>query len=146
MSSPITKRLKAYLIVGPGACLEFPVTFEYDRRDPYAVRLAFPPTRHPARPDPDPDRESDILSWTFGRELIAEGLHGTAGAGDVHVWPCGLETVMLELRVDTGSAMLAVPSRELRTFLFLSYAEVPPGYESRYLELDQALHDLMGRA
>jgi hypothetical protein len=146
MSSPITKRFKAYLIVGPGACLEFPVTFEYDKRDPYAVRLAFPSARHSARPEPGADLEPDVRSWTFGRELIAEGLHGTAGDGDVHVWPRGLETVMLELRVDTGSALLALPSRELRTFLFLSYAEVPPGYESRYLELDRVLQDLMGRA
>jgi hypothetical protein len=142
MSSPITKQLTAYLVVGFESCLEFPVTAGYDRNDPYAVRLAFPAARHPAAPAQD----ADVPSWTFGRELIADGLHEPAGDGDVHVWPCGPDLVMIELRSDAGSALVAVASRELRMFLFLSYAEVPPGYEGRYLELDRLLHDLMGRA
>jgi hypothetical protein len=167
MSSPITRKLTAYLIIGSDACLEFPVTAGYDMHDPYAVRLDFPAAR---RPDTDADIDADIdasdlpgadaaadpsdaeapevdvPSWMFGRELLADGLREPAGEGDVHVWPCGSDVVMVELRSDRGSALLAVPARELRTFLFLSYAEVPPGYEGRYLELDRLLHDLMGRA
>lgn len=142
MSSPITEQLTAYLIVGLDSCLEFPVAAGYDEHDPYAVRLSFPAGRHPAAPAQD----MDVPSWTFGRELLAEGLREPAGDGDVHVWPCGPDLVMIELRSAAGSALLAVDARELRTFLFLSYAEVPPGYESRYLELDRLLHDLMGRA
>jgi hypothetical protein len=146
MSSSITRKLKAHLIIGLDVCLEFPVTAGYDVRDPYAVSLAFPAAH---RPDADADADAadaGAPSWTFGRELLADGLRGPAGEGDVHVWPCGPDVVMVELRSDRGSALLAVPARELRTFLFLSYAEVPPGYEGRYLELDRLLHDLMGRA
>lgn len=143
MSSPITRQVTACLIIGADACIEFPVCIGYDRNDPYAVRLCFPAVGHPAAPG---WADEDAPSWTFARELIADGLHKPTGEGDVHVWPCGPDLTMVELRTDAGNAMLALAARELRTFLFLSYAEVPPGYESGYLELDQQLHDLMGRA
>ena len=137
MSSPVTTRLTAHLIVGLDACLDFTLTASYDGHDPYAVRLGFP-SRGP-HADPGP-------SWTFGRQLIADGLHEATGDGDVHIWPCGFDLVMVELRSNAGSALIAVPARGLRTFLFMSYAEVPPGYESRHLQIDTLLHDLMGRA
>jgi hypothetical protein len=141
-SPTVTQQLTAYLIVGLDTCLEFPAAAEYDKNDPYAVRLSFPAAHHPAAPA----QAADVPSWTFGRELLDDGLREPAGDGDVHVWPCGPDLVMIELRSEAGSALLAVAARELRTFLFLSYAEVPPGYEGGYLELDRLLHDLMGRA
>lgn len=140
MSSPVTKELTAYLILGVDACVEFSVTARYARNDPYAVRLAFP--QAPAAPD----AAEAGPSWTFGRELLDEGMRRPAGDGDVHVWPCGPDLVMVELRTAEGSALVALAARELREFLFLSYAEVPPGYEGGYLEIDRLLHDLMGRA
>lgn len=136
MSSPITKELTAYLIPGAGICLEFPVTACYDWSDPYAVRLGFPDAAQGAEAVP---------SWTFARELLDGGMRGPVGDGDVHVWPCGPDLVMVELRAATGSALVALAARELRTFLFLSYAEVPPGYEGEFLELDRLLHELTGR-
>ena len=144
-STTITKRLTAYLIVGRDVCLEFRMIVSYDWHDPYAIRLDFP------LEDEEKERgyggdDDQPPSWTFGRELIAEGLHEPTGEGDVHVWPFGSDLVMVELRSDAGSALIAVPARELRTFLFLTYAEVPPGYEGRNLEMDRLLHDLMGRA
>ncbi|HEX4790405.1 MAG TPA: SsgA family sporulation/cell division regulator [Actinospica sp.] len=153
MSSPVTRKLTAQLLIDLDACLDFPVTAGYDVHDPYAVRFAFPPLHRPGAPGPNTDDEDDAdddvattLSWTFGRELLADGLHKPTGEGDVQVWPCGPDLVMVEFRAEAGSMLLAVPARELRTFLFLSYAEVPPGYETRYLELDRLLHDLMGKA
>ena len=74
MSSPIIRRLAACLVVGPGVSLEFPVTVAYDRDDPYAVSLAFPPAGHPAAALLGPDGEPGGASWTFGRDLIADGL------------------------------------------------------------------------
>jgi hypothetical protein len=144
-STTLTKRLTAYLIVGRDVCLEFRMIAGYDRRDPYAVRLDFP-LEDEERERGHGDDDGRAPSWTFGRELIAEGMHAPAGEGDVRVWPFGSDLVMVELRSDAGSALIAVPVHELRAFLFLSYAEVPPGYEGRYLEMDRELHDLMGRA
>lgn len=166
MSSPISKQLTAYLIIGLDTCVELAVTAVYDKNDPYAVRLVFPDAIVTAV-DADADADDggfaamvevtaadqprdldadDVLSWTFARELLGDGQREPVGEGDVHVWPCGPDLVMVELRSGIGSALLALAARDLRTFLFLSYAEVPPGYESNYLELDRLLHDLMGRA
>ena len=134
--STITERLTAYLIIGQEAGLDFTITASYDERDPYAVRLDFPVL--------GPD--GHLLNWVFGRALLDEGLSGPAGEGDVHVWPCGPDLVMLELCAEAGSALMALPARQVRAFLFLSYAEVPPGYEGDYIEIDQLLHDLTDRA
>jgi hypothetical protein len=136
MSTIITERLTAYLVIGRETGLDFTITASYDQRDPYAVRLTFPVNT----PDGYP------LTWVFGRQLIDEGLAGPTGDGDVHLWPCGPDLVMLELRSAGGFAQIALSVRQLRSFLFLSYAEIPPGYESAYVEIDQLLHDLMGRA
>jgi hypothetical protein len=136
MSTIITERLTAYLVIGRETGLDFTITASYDQRDPYAVRLTFPVNT----PDGYP------LTWVFGRQLIDEGLAGPTGDGDVHLWPCGPDLVMLELRSAGGYAQIALSVRQLRSFLFLSYAEIPPGYESAYVEIDRLLHDLMGRA
>jgi hypothetical protein len=136
MSTIITERLTAYLVTGRETGLDFTITASYDQRDPYAVRLTFPVNT----PDGYP------LTWVFGRQLVDEGLAGPTGDGDVHIWPCGPDLVMLELRSAGGFAQIALSVRQLRSFLFLSYAEIPPGYESAYVEIDRLLHDLMGRA
>ena len=31
---------------------------------------------------------TNTVRWTFGRELLCEGLYEPSGDGDVHVWPC----------------------------------------------------------
>ena len=136
MATIITERLTAYLIIGREAGLDFTITASYDQRDPYAVRLGFPVNTQDGCP----------LTWIFGRQLLDDGLVGPAGEGDVHVWPCGPDLVMLELRSEAGTAQIALAARQVRAFIFLSYAEVPPGYESGYVEIDRLLHDLMGRA
>jgi hypothetical protein len=136
MSTIITERLTAYLIIGREAGLDFTVTASYDQRDPYAVRLSFPVNTQDGYP----------LTWIFGRQLLDEGLAAPAGEGDVHVWPCGPDLVMLELRSEDGFAQIALAARQLRAFLFLSYAEIPPGYESGYIEIDRLLHDLTDRS
>ena len=134
MATIITERLTAYLLIGGEAGVDFTINASYDQRDPYAVRLAFPVNTP----------EGDALTWIFGRQLLDDGLAAPTGDGDVHVWPCGPDLVMLELCASAGMAQIALSARQLRAFLFLSYAEVPPGYESGYIEIDQLLHDLMG--
>jgi hypothetical protein len=136
MATIITERFTAYLLVGREAGVDFTITASYDQRDPYAVRLTFPVNTP----------EGSALTWIFARQLFDDGLAGPAGDGDVHIWPCGPDLVMLELCAATGLAQIALSARQVRAFLFLSYAEVPPGYETAYVEIDQLLHDLMGRA
>jgi len=136
MSTIITERLTAYLIIGQETGADFTVNASYDEHDPYAVRLDFPVL----------DPEGNLLTWVFSRALLDEGLAAPTGDGDVHVWPCGSDLVMLELRSDVGAARIALVVRQVRAFLFLSYAEVPPGFESDYVEIDRLVHDLLGRA
>lgn len=71
--------------------------------------------------------------WVFGRELLADGLAGQAGVGDVRVRPAGLG-VEIELRNDEGRCTLTAPLDVLADFLARTVAlvaldepvEVPP--------------------
>lgn len=136
MSTIITERLTAYLVIGEAPGIDFTVTASYDGRDPYAVRLDFPVF--------SPD--GHLLTWVFGRALLDEGLVTPTGDGDVRLWPSGPDLLMLELRSESGAARIGLSARQVRAFLFLSYAEVPPGYESEYVEIDQLVHDLLRSA
>lgn len=60
-----------------------------------------------------PERE-----WVFARELLADGLRTSAGAGDVRVQPDPAGgTVHIALLSNTGSAVLAANHTDLQVFL-----------------------------
>lgn len=60
----------------------------YDPADPFAVTLAF-------------RTDTQQVTWTFGRDLLIEGLYEPTGDGDMHIWPypssVGCAVVILEL-------------------------------------------------
>ena len=66
-----------------------------------------------------------------------------AGAGDVRVRPFGYERTVLEFHAAEGVAMVHVHTAELRRFLRRAQELVPVGDESRYLDLDRNLTDLL---
>ena len=110
-------------------------------RDPFAVTMVF-------YPNGDPDGGPPI-SWTFARELIAQGMHRPAGIADVRIEPHNMIAIRLTLSAPgddggTESQSLYLPRRAVRRFLLQSYDAVPAGRESGFLELDAELADLLG--
>ncbi len=76
--------------------------FSFDPADPYAVTMKL-------------EARSGSVTWTFARELLAEGLYAPSGDGDVQVWPClsntGEAVVIVELCSPDGTALLQTSSR-----------------------------------
>ncbi len=107
----------------------------FDPADPYAVHLEV------GRSD------GQTVTWTFARELLAEGIYDPCGNGDVVVWPClgtqGEAVVIIELRSPNGMAMLQTPSRAVQRFMAQTYAAVPEGSESEQINLDHLVDHLL---
>ena len=118
-------------LVGPTGGVT-PVRSEliYDPRDPYAVTAVFMAG------------ESQV-SWTFGGDLLREGLSEPTGDGDVHVWPCldaaGRAVVIIELCSPDGEALVQARTTDVLAFVDRMNAAVPPGTESALLDVDSAI-------
>jgi hypothetical protein len=130
LSSTVTRQLTVQVLAPPDGPGEVSVELRYDTGDPYAVRAMF---RVAA------DQQ---ISWVFARELLAEGMTGASGDGDVRIWPTrqeGSDLVCIVLRSPDGEALLQAQSVEVAEFLDASFALCPRGRESRHLEIDRAL-------
>jgi hypothetical protein len=106
----------------------------YCTSDPYAVTLHVTTSAGP-------------VTWTFSRDLLAEGLYDPAGDGDVQVWPClstdATAVVIIELHAPRGDALLQTPSRAVAEFVADMYRVVPAGTESAHLDLDTLVGQLL---
>ena len=114
---------------------ELPVraSLRYDPVDPYAVHVTF----H--------NDEADV-SWSFARELLAWGLPGRSGIGDVQIWPWATprgDFIALALSSSDGNALFKVPRSVLVSFLHRTYEVVARGCETDHLDMDQAIKDLL---
>ncbi len=138
MAQPAMVRSEMVLsLVVPGATT-IPVRAElsYDVADPYAVTVGF----HTGSVADGP--VSDVVQWTFARQLLTDGVTGPVGQGDVQVWPTqGRDAagVSLSLSSPSGKAMFEIPLPELVEFLSLTYAAVPTGAESDHVDVDAEL-------
>ncbi|MER5363087.1 SsgA family sporulation/cell division regulator [Streptomyces sp. NPDC002785] len=137
MSTVIEQSVQARMVASAPRMETLPATLQYDRRDPFAVRVAFPATA---------TLEGTDVSWEFSRELLAAGLDGAVGVGDVRIRPFGYERTVLEFHATEGIAMVHVRTAELRRFLERAQELVPAGDEHRFLNLDRSLTDLLGGA
>ncbi|GGJ70765.1 SsgA family sporulation/cell division regulator [Streptomyces brasiliensis] len=111
-----------------------PAELCYDVADPYAARLSL------GAPEMEP------VDWVFARSLLAEGMHRPAGVGRVLVSPphrCHRHSVRVVVRSTSSAARIEVPSVEAGEFLRRSYALVPDGAESLYIDVDRELAALM---
>lgn len=127
----VTSDLELRLVVPGSAAVPVPAALCYDPADPYAVRVTF-----------QTGGDRGTVEWAFARQLLTEGVTRPVGEGDVRVWPTragGQSVVCLSLSSPTGSALFEAPQRELVEFLTRSYAVVPTGCESQYLDLDAEL-------
>lgn len=115
-----------------GGTVVIPGELGYSAQDPYAVRLVVNDPRGP-------------VQWNFGRALLAAGLTGTAGDGDVRIWPSEDETDVLCILLSSpsGSAVLRLPVPPVRRFLEASFDIVPTGSETSHIDFDAELDALL---
>lgn len=121
----------ALRLVLPGAApVPVRARAEYSSHDPFAVHIDFRTS------------SSEAVAWTFARALLTEGVMSPAGEGDVQVWPSqsnGETVVCLSLSSPSGSALFEVPLSDVVQFLTRTYATVPTGAESDYVDIDAEL-------
>lgn len=110
-----------------------PAELRYDVADPYAVTVAF-------QVGP-----GQWLEWVFGRDLLAEGLAGAGGDGDVRIRRAfgNPRVVIFDLDSSFGHATVEGVAADLMAFLVDSYTAAPIGTEGRFLNLDEMVDLLM---
>ena len=130
----VTQAVTLELIDPTGAVTPIDAELHYDPRDPYAVTMVFR------------TGVQEVL-WTFGRELLVEGLFEPTGDGDVHVWPClssnGSAVVIIELCSPDGELLVQANSRAVTGFVRSMLDSVPDGHESSYVDFDNELAALL---
>ena len=133
----VTQSVTLELIDPTGAVTPIDAELHYDPRDPYAVTTVFLTGASQVR-------------WTFGRDLLCEGLYEPSGDGDVHVWPCldsdGHAVVIIELCSPDGEALVQARTGELRSFVDRMCKAVPMGSESEHIHLDKVIDAILGAA
>jgi hypothetical protein len=136
-SATVSAELGLSLVVPEHGSVPLVASMCYSADDPYAIRMAF----HVGADEP--------VEWIFARELLAAGLHGPAGEGDVQVWPsedAGVEVLNLALSSPFGEAHFEAPRNATAEFLHRTYDMIARGRESEFLDLDGELDDLLWRA
>jgi len=112
-------------------------SIDYRADDPYAVRMAF----HVGTDEP--------VEWIFARELLAAGIEGPAGEGDVQVWPEdteGSDILNIALSSPFGEARFAAPLAATAEYLKSTYQIIPAGAESDFIDVDAELDELLWQA
>ncbi|MFD5098136.1 spore wall synthesis regulator SsgD [Streptomyces albidochromogenes] len=134
MPPVIEQAVQARLVSSTPRAETVAATLRYNRSDPFAVRMAFPPAA---------TLEGVEVSWAFARELLEAGIESRAGVGDVQVRPYGYGRTVLEFHAAEGTAMVHIRTADLRRFLKRTHALVPVGGEHLHLDVDQDLAELL---
>jgi Streptomyces sporulation and cell division protein, SsgA len=106
--------------------------WSYRSDDPFAMTVAVQTPR-------------GWVGWLVGRELLARGLTGNAGEGDVRVcWQHvhGREVIRITVRTRDGQETLAVDRGLARRFLDATADLVPMGGESGQIDFDLVIAKL----
>lgn len=126
----ITQPVALELIDTAGTATPIEAELRYDPADPYAVTTVF-------------KTGASQVRWTFGRELLTEGLYEPAGDGDVHVWPCldssGHAVVIIELCSPDGEALVQARTGDLQAFVERMNRAVARGAESDLVDIDATI-------
>lgn len=135
--TPVVCRIMVRLVVAEGVDRPVLLDLSYDRADPYAVSLKF----HMCT--------DATVRWVVGRDLLLDGLERLAGLGDVQVWPCRdpvADRVHIALCPwpKEKAVVVTVSARVLGAFLRRTLALVPSGGEECHLDMDGAVHQLLG--
>lgn len=130
----VSSELQLRLVVPGAASLPVRADLAYDPTDPYAVQVSFHTGSGAGN--------SEVVQWTFARQLLSDGVTVPAGEGDVQVWPSsahGASVVCLSLSSPSGRALFEVPLADLVEFLGRTYEAVPTGSESKHVDVDAEL-------
>jgi hypothetical protein len=140
MSGRVSAEIELRLVVPRQVTVPLAASFFYCRDDPYAIRIAF----HGDQEEP--------VEWTFARDLLAMGIAGHEGVGDVRVWPsAGSEggepgsVLNIELCSPFGQVRLEASVAQISEFIGRTYEIVPAGEESDHLNVEAELSDLLRR-
>ena len=149
-STTISAELGLKLVVPQQTIVPLVASMYYSGSDPYAVRMAF----HVGTDEP--------VEWIFARDLLAAGIESRQGEGDVQVWPSlmscaeaddpdgigetGEKILNIELSSPFGRAHFEAPAEAMAAFLQRTYQIVAAGQESRYIDIETELNDLLGNA
>ncbi|ARF58552.1 SsgA family sporulation/cell division regulator [Streptomyces gilvosporeus] len=137
MPSVIDHAVQVRLLATAPGPQAVPAVLHYEPADPLAVRMTFPP---------EISLDGAAVDWAFARDLLAEGLYGPAGRGDVRVRPCGPERTVMEFHADEGVALVQLRTVDVRLFLARSYDVVPAGRERAQAAVERGLTELFGAA
>jgi Streptomyces sporulation and cell division protein, SsgA len=139
--STVTAELGVWLVLPEQTIVPLLARLSYSREDPYALSVAF---------QVGLDQPVD---WVFARDLLATGIEGREGLGDVTVWPSaesesGLPggVLHIELSSPLGHAHFEAPARKISDFLRRTYQVVPAGEESGHIKVEAELNDLLRQA
>ena len=152
-STTISAELGLKLVVPQQTIVPLVASMYYSGSDPYAVRMAF----HVGTDEP--------VEWIFARDLLAAGIESRHGEGDVQVWPSPVsvadagdligaaepqgtpgKVLNIELSSPFGQAHFEAPAEAMSAFLKRTYQIVPAGQESRYIDIETELNDLLRNA
>ena len=126
----VTQAVTLELIDQTGAVTPMDAELHYDPRDPYAVTTVF-------------ITGTTTVRWTFGRQLLSDGLYEPTGDGDVHVWPCldseGRAVVIIELCSPDGEALVQARTTDLSSFVERMAGAVQPGEESAHVDVEATI-------
>ena len=126
----VSQVLLLELIDPSGAVAPLETELTYDPSDPLAVSATFVTVAGRVR-------------WTFGRDLLIEGLVEPVGDGDVHVWPCvdndGNSVVIIELCSPDGEALVQGRTADVTAFVERMTRSVAHGAESHLVDVDGAI-------
>ena len=126
----VTENVELEFVDAQGTATSLDADMVFDPADPYAVTMVF-------------RTGAQEVHWTFGRELLIEGLYEPTGDGDVHVWPClssdGSAVVIIELCSPDGELLVQAPARNIHAFVAQMVSSVPEGHENSFVDLDSEL-------
>ncbi len=133
----VSAELGLSLVVPEHGSVPLVASLSYSAEDPFAIRMAF----HVGTDEP--------VEWIFARDLLAVGLEGPAGEGDVQVWPAddqGRELLNIALSSPFGEAHFEAPRSSTAAFLGRTYEVIPAGQETDFVDLDSELDELLWQA
>jgi hypothetical protein len=114
---------------------ELPVRslWSYDASEPFTISVSF-------------QTEEDCwVEWLFARDLLVNGLTGSAGIGDVRMRPRrtnGRTVLQLEISSPEGHALLELDRESVQRFLEATVKIVPLGEESDHFDVDGLIDEI----
>ncbi|MEV5978829.1 SsgA family sporulation/cell division regulator [Streptomyces sp. NPDC052114] len=136
MGESVQAEVMMSFLVSEELSFRIPVELRYEINDPYAVRLTF------HLPGDAP------VSWTFGRELLIDGVSRPCGDGDVRIEPTDpdlLDEALIRLQVGGDQALFRVGIPPLLAFLDRTDKVVPFGQERALADFDTHLDEALDR-